>query len=87
MMIIDYCPSTLAEGFHTYSPAAIKQLFAGHTVSHILNDGDVDSFTGVMAGTAMRRISVSGAQEKFPAVIDGGIIRIAGDEEQSQHSF
>ena len=36
-------------------------------MSHILNEGDVDSLTGVKAGTAMRRISVSGAQEKFPA--------------------
>lgn len=85
MKSIDYCPSTLAAGFHTYSPVAVKQLCDGHAVSHILNEGDVDSFTGVKAGAAMRRISVSGAQEKFPAVIDGGIIRIAGDEEQSTH--
>ena len=66
-MKIDYCPSTLAEGFHTYSPAAIKQLFSGHGVSHILNEGDDAFLTGAKAGTAMRRISVSGAQEKFPA--------------------
>ena len=83
MMIIDYCPSTLAEGFHTYSPAAIKQLFDGQSVSHILNEDDASVLTGVKAGVVMRRISVSGAQEKFPAVVDGGSIRIAGDEEQS----
>lgn len=84
-MKIDYCPSTLAEGFHTYSPAAIKQLFSGHGVSHILNEGDDAFLTGAKAGTAMRRISVSGAQEKFPAVIGEGRIRIAGDEEQSTY--
>ena len=71
-MTIDYCPSTLAEGFHTYSPTAIKQLFDGHGVSHILKEGDAAFLTGVKAGTAMRRISVSGAQEKFPAVLDNG---------------
>ena len=30
------CPSTLAEGFDTYSPAARKLLFDGKEVSHIL---------------------------------------------------
>lgn len=85
MMNIDYCPSTLAEGFHTYSPAAIKQLFNGHRVSHILCEGDDAFLAGSKAGTAMRRISVSGTQEKFPAVIEEGIIRIAGDEEQSTY--
>ena len=30
------CPSTLAEGFQTYSPAALKLLFDGNQVSHIL---------------------------------------------------
>ena len=83
MMIIDYCPSTLAEGFHTYSPSAIKQLFDGQSVSHFLNEDDAPVLTGVKAEVVMRRISVSGAQEKFPAVVDGGRIRIAGDEEQS----
>lgn len=57
MMNIDYCPSTLAEGFHTYSPAAIKQLFNGHRVSHILCEGDDAFLAGSKAGTAMRRIA------------------------------
>ena len=34
---------------------------------------------------AMQRISISGVQEKFPAVIDGGKIRIARDGERSTH--
>lgn len=63
MKIIDYCPSTLAEGFHTYSPSAIKQLFDGQSVSHFLNEDDAPVLTGVKAEVVMRRISVSGAQE------------------------
>lgn len=36
MESIDVCPSTLAEGFDTYSPATCKLLFDGKAVSHIL---------------------------------------------------
>ena len=36
MESINVCPSTLAEGFDTYSPAARKLLFDGKEVSHIL---------------------------------------------------
>ena len=35
-MKLTYCPSTLAEGYETYSPVALKNLFAGKKVSHIL---------------------------------------------------
>ena len=34
---------------------------------------------------AMQRISVSGVQEKFPAVVDGDKIRLAADGERSTH--
>lgn len=34
---IKYCPSTLAEGFATYSPFALRNLFGGKKVSHLLN--------------------------------------------------
>ena len=30
------CPSTLADGFNTYSPVALKLMFDGHQVSHVL---------------------------------------------------
>lgn len=33
----------------------------------------------------VERISVSGVQEKFPAVIDGGIVRLANEGERSTH--
>jgi hypothetical protein len=35
-MILDRCPSTLAPGFETFSPAARKRLFGNQTVSHLL---------------------------------------------------
>jgi serine/threonine-protein kinase HipA len=33
---LNRCPSTLAEGFQTYSPTALKLLFDGNQVSHVL---------------------------------------------------
>ena len=34
METLNVCPSTLAEGFNTYSPTARKLLFDGREVSH-----------------------------------------------------
>ena len=85
MTEIKNCPSLLLDGFNTYSPKATKMLFNGVKVNPILNF-DIDEFrnAGEIAD-AMHRISVSGVQEKFPAVIKSGEIRIAGDDERSTH--
>lgn len=85
MTEIKNCPSLLAEGFNTYSPKAIKTLFGGIKVNSILNF-NIDEFrnAGEIA-EAMHRISVSGVQEKFPAIIKSDEIRIAGDNERSTH--
>ncbi len=85
MIDIRNCPSSLAEGYNTYSPKSLKVLFDGRKVNPIL-DFNIAAFrnTGDMAA-AMQRISVSGVQEKFPAVIENGVIRISGDEERSTH--
>lgn len=37
MKELNHCPSTLADGFSTYSPTACKKLFDGQTVSHLLD--------------------------------------------------
>ena len=85
MKEITHCPSCLENGFATYSAKAVKTLFDGHKVSHML-DFDFDSLNDRPdVVDAMRRISVSGVQEKFPAVIDGNRIRIAGEGEQSTY--
>lgn len=85
MTDIHYCPSSLAEGFTTYSPKAVKRLFDGKKVSHIL-DFDIDQARSRKEIIeAMHRISVSGVQEKFPAVIRDNRIGIAGEDEQSTY--
>ena len=60
-------------------------LFDSRRVSMILDfDLDTQHHTEEMT-QAMQRISVSGVQEKFPAVMDGGRIRIAAEGERSTH--
>jgi len=85
MIDIRYCPSSLETGFDTYSSKAANRLFGMPGVNHIL-DFDIDEFRS--AGEivdAMHLISVSGVQEKFPAVVDSSRIRIAQDGERSTH--
>lgn len=83
MKEIKVCPSTLAVGFDSYSPIAIKRLFGGKKVSHIL-DFEIDEVSQSKDGMhAMNRISVSGVQEKFPAVLDKGKIRLSAPNERS----
>ena len=79
MEAINVCPSTLAEGFDTYSPAARKLLFDGKEVSHIL---PFDSPNNENADTEeyarhVGRISLSGVQPKASLVLsdDGTLVR------------
>ena len=85
MIDIVNCPSNLAEGYSTYSPKARRAIFDGRKISHLL-DFNVDEFrTAGEFAEAMHRISVSGVQEKFPAVLKDSRIRIAGDDDRSTH--
>lgn len=85
MIEITKCPSLLIEGFDRYCPKARKMLFSGVSVNPIL-EFDIDEFRseGVIV-EAMHRISVSGVQEKFSALIDAGEIKIAEKDKRSTH--
>ncbi len=83
MKEINVCPSTLSTGYASYSPLAIKRLFDGKKASHLL-DFEIDEISQAKDGMhAMKRISVSGAQEKFPAILDKGKIRLSEEDERS----
>ncbi len=86
-MKLTYCPSTLAEGYETYSPVALKNLFAGKKVSHILpydspekNEEDNEKFI-----ENIEHISISGVQDKEVCVVERGKIRLSQKGEQSTH--
>ena len=85
MIEINRCPSTLAEGFTTYSPRALRHLFFGKKVSPYLDFSISGLKNAAPLIEAVERISVSGVQEKFPAVIDNGLIRLAKEGERSTH--
>ncbi len=85
MVEIKNCPSSLAEGFNTYSPKSAKLLFRKTKVNPVLGF-DIDEFRNVgEIADAMHRISISGVQEKIPAIINADAINIAGDNERSTH--
>lgn len=67
MNSINVCPGTLAPGFGTYAPKALRQLFNGGKVSHILpfespgKEGNTQRFFFENRS----KISISGVQVKF----------------------
>ena len=48
MKELNHCPSTLADGFSTYSPTACKKLFDGQKVSAITHLVDTASCFSVV---------------------------------------
>lgn len=63
---INVCPSTLAEGFETYSPIARKLLFDGKEVSHVLtfDSPNNENSNAEEYARHVGRISLSGVQPK-----------------------
>lgn len=80
---IDVCPSTLQKGFSTFSPHAKKYFLGGRSVSHML---PYDSLSSAKEGIKNKgHLSLSGAQEKYSAVIDHGIFRLTEENEQGTY--
>ena len=84
---LKYCPSTLAKGFNTYSPSALRKLFDGKKVSHILpydapekNEIDTQQFLD-----NRKRISISGVQEKLSLILEKNKLRLTKDGEGGTH--
>ena len=85
MKTIEVCPSTLRPGYVTYSPKAVKELFEGVVVSPFIDIDFENESDQRLALENMGNMSISGAQEKFSAVIDNGRIRLAHEGEQATH--
>lgn len=84
METLNVCPSTLAEGFSTYSPTALKLLFDGHTVSHFLSFNSPNNETSDDKDYTIHvgRISLSGVQPKAALTLraDGLLVKPAENE-------
>ncbi|MEX1003586.1 MAG: HipA domain-containing protein [Crocinitomicaceae bacterium] len=84
---IKYDPGTLKEGFDTYSPATIRNVFDGKKVSHILpydapkkNEEANEAFL-----KNRKRFSISGVQEKLSIIQDKNKLRLTEEGEQGTH--
>lgn len=84
MKELNICPSTLQEGYDTYSPVARRVLFNGRAVSHIFSEPGPDSETEEVneAVKSVGRISLSGVQPKFSIVVDDDKLRYIREGEQ-----
>jgi serine/threonine-protein kinase HipA len=84
---IKYCPGTLAEGFTTYSPGCLRNLFNGKKVNHYLqyetpqqNEKVAEQFL-----ENRKRISISGVQEKISLILEKNILRLTKEGEQGTY--
>ena len=80
------CPSTLALGFSTYCPLAKRLLFDGKAVSHIfpeMSPKDLDADRLQDTVQHIGRISLSGVQPKFSAIVGEDLrLRYTRDNER-----
>lgn len=84
---VSSCPCTLAAGFRSYSPTALKMMFNGRKVSHILdfNAPDLDESVAQQLRANSRHISISGAQFKQSLVLDKNRLRLSQPNEAGQY--
>lgn len=84
---LNICPSTLVEGFQTYSPAAVKLLFDGNSVSHILpfRSPNNEEAENEEYAKHVGRVSLSGVQPKAGLIIKGNQLVRPSEQERSRY--
>ena len=83
---LKYCPGTLTEGNDTYSQTALKRMFAGRKVSHILPYAAPNSADATELFDANReRLSISGVQEKYSVLLEKNQLRLVQEGERGQY--
>lgn len=84
---IKHCPGTLAEGHTTYSRACLSKVFKGRKVNHILpyDSPASNSETDDLFNDNRKRMSISGAQEKFSVLLDKNKLRLINEGEQGEY--
>ena len=84
MITIKNCPGTLAAGYNTYSPTALRRMFNNKKVSPFL-DFSNDEKSRALINKNMGRISISGVQEKLSAIVDNNKICLTPESVQSHY--
>ncbi len=84
---LKYCPGTLAEGFTTYSPSCLRNLFNGKKVNHVLQYEQPQQSEEVaeLFRQNRKRISISGVQEKLSFILEKNLLRLTNEGEQGTY--
>jgi serine/threonine-protein kinase HipA len=84
---IQFCPGTLANGFHSYSKTCLKRVFDGKSVNHILPFESPEKTQEIVEQYEQSRkyISISGVQEKYSLVLEKNKLRLAQKGERGTH--
>lgn len=84
---LKYCPGTLAEGFNTYSPSCLRNLFGGKKVNHVLPYEQPQQSEEVAEQFMenRKRISISGVQEKLSFLLEKNQLRLTNEGEQGTY--
>jgi serine/threonine-protein kinase HipA len=84
---LKYCPGTLAEGYATYSPRCLRNMFSGKKVSHILPWGPPQQNEEVAAQFMenRKRISISGVQAKISLLLEKNRLRLTREGERGTY--
>ncbi len=87
MKAITNCPSTLADGFDTYSPVALRKLFYGQKIPHIIPyasmESDEEDASKFMDNR--KRISISGVQNKYSMILHENQLMLTSEGEQGHY--
>ncbi len=84
---LKYCPGTLAEGFTTYSPGCLRNMFNGKKVNHVLPYEQPQQSEEVAEQFMenRKRISISGVQEKLSFLLEKNLLRLTKEGEQGTY--
>ncbi|MBL0310472.1 MAG: HipA domain-containing protein [Bacteroidetes bacterium] len=84
---LKYCPGTLAEGFTTYSPGCLRNMFNGKKVNHVLPYEQPQQSEEVAEQFMenRKRISISGVQEKLSLLLEKNLLRLTKEGEQGTY--
>jgi serine/threonine-protein kinase HipA len=87
MITITRCPSTLADGYNTYSNICLRKLYNGKKVNHILpyNSPKSNDDNAAIFIENRKRISISGVQEKMSLILDKNKLRLTKEGEKGTY--
>ncbi|MCB0458537.1 MAG: HipA domain-containing protein [Flavobacteriaceae bacterium] len=83
---LKYCPGSLKKGYSGYSNITLRNVFQGKKVSPFLPyESPVSAIDSDLFTDNRKRMSISGVQEKFSALLDKSQIRLIQEGEQGTY--